>query len=94
MNPATETLVGDDAKALYRLGRTLRRITQDLFEAYIMSYHVEDPKVAGKVWEVVREQKKDGEEISPATWSAQVLPTEKTAGYKRSLVRKKVHFED
>mmetsp|Transcript_42037 Transcript_42037/g.83156 ORF Transcript_42037/g.83156 Transcript_42037/m.83156 type:complete len:114 (-) Transcript_42037:103-444(-) len=73
---------GPDALEIYKLGRTLFRNSQDLYEAYIMSYHIEDPKVEGLIWEVLREQRKNERNMyEEPTWSATVLPDEEAAKY-------------
>jgi len=73
---------GPDALGIYKLGRTLCRDSQDLYEAYIMSYHIEDPKIEGLIWEVLREQRKNELNMhEEPTWSATVLPDEEAAKY-------------
>uniref|UniRef100_A0A7S1QGG6 Uncharacterized protein n=1 Tax=Alexandrium catenella TaxID=2925 RepID=A0A7S1QGG6_ALECA len=95
---AEETRMGDDAKALYKLGRTLRRVTEDLYEVYLLRYDIEDPEVAGKIWEVVYEQKKDMEDedaCEKPTWFAKVRPRDKMACSRRKAsMKKRVTFED
>jgi len=64
----------EEAIQLHDTGNILGKTIVDGYDSYSIKYFVEDPKNAGPIWEVTREQaKQDGEMAQETMWSARML---------------------
>lgn len=71
---ATKKVTREEAIQLHDTGNVLGKTVVDGYDSYSIKYFVEDPKVPGPIWEVMREQAKgEGGEMQETMWSARVL---------------------